>query len=1672
MGVIRRLTAIVANLSLLLNSFLPFLLIAKPTYAQSPEIVVSKIVYDTSANKLDITTNSTEKIAYQLFYKTPEKIDAIAGNDLNQSNQNDSFYLGTCSANSACLSQKISRGILKIESNSKFYSKLFIFENDTLTVVKEIESSYSDLTEEEDNFLENGDFANPTLWTFEKVELNKEYVAPQNSGVKITFTKLPETSGNIKIEEITLTPEQIEQTGSLSDKAYDITSDMVDGTFAYNLSLPIPESSINETVEIKYAEDISEIELAQKVDNTTTNTNTSVSVNNLDHFTIFVITGSVGTTTYDQNATSGSWYLRYVGTPAPAGYSHDYQWKNPQYSCDPNNSAVNFIGKVDVGSMPVGSVSLVGLIDKGLLEAGKTGYQSGAYVYIYKKSSNLVRIGPSDGNQGGEIVSQFKDYSVTSTLGIFNLSMTIYNGNISIVVDDDSTMTDSYGVKKGTYSYSWNEFEHGAVPGWDDYGLANMPYDFNVTGCNEIKSIPICNNASSFDNLSLGSVNGQGGWMSTGPYDQEIVSNSYGFDSFGCKTLRLSNGVASGSFGDQTFSFSNANEAGETLATNGGQSGGIRQNHYEAQFDFTSTQLTQQPGLSISVSPDRGDGSRMSYLRFVDNTNGIDVFFDDVSGITSPVNFNEIKIADNLSRTTTHSAKFIIDFIEGPSNDVVKIYIDGSLVYTGTTWENYYRFDNEASAEQSPRTTDNLLFRASGGSVPANNGKGFLFDNITLSSSTIDTSAPQINNLKYYKNSSLITTPSTSPIFIKSIDDLTYGADYQDNSGLNRTAFVIWDATDTWNPISNSHKCNWNGSPSTTILNSTTTQTLSEVPLKQCNPSYSWPSGKYIIAHIVYDNAGNSSYSTGGSQRFIIDNTVPSKPSFISPTINITNINAITLKWDGGDDTGSGVKGYIFRYVFNPANGGSPVNWSSGFVNTTAKTRSGSFGHGQGTYMMFVKIIDNAGNESLESDALNITYDSIAPIITVNSYITNDKTPKITGTVDDNSATILVEVNGFNYVATNNGNGTWTLADNVITPNLIDNTYDVIATATDTAGNIGIDLTTDELIIDSVAPNATFQHYIDGVLFTGPIAYTNSLNKLTFTAEYTDTNPSSQLLKDSYVIFDAQSDHSFKFSQNGAKAYCGWRSNPNLVDLSGNPFSLTIQEPFTNCINSLNEGEYYLAHQVYDNAIRQDIPSITQFRDVLGLHFIIDKTAPTSTIDGGGDNETIYSSSWDGSLSGTATDNLSGVAGVQVSIKNESDKYYDGSGFNEDSEKLLDTVYTDSSGTWEYSGLTDPTEDSYTVKSHAIDKAGNIEDTYTLTIVLDKTISEVGISLNPKDPDAANGWYKTQPEITLTHTDTNFDKIEYQWDSQSNTGWNIYLNPFKLANEGAHILYYRAVDKANNISPVGIKNIKWDKTDLELGPQNISASPNPTSGSTSKITWEAAKDNDGIDKYEVHWTLNDSSESKSYSKTVGSNTFEVEIDQLIEGRWTVRVIAFDASGKSRDNSIDLIVDRTGPSAPVLSLTGTGTGTASLSWNTINDAKDYIIWYGNTPGTYLYGARVGNVTSYTVQGLGAGNYYFVIKSVDEAQNQSGYSNEVNTGNITGAIGTIPGQPAEGFAEDVLGDDTENDTTNPTPTLSSGGEVLGESGDNLFNWRWLLLLLLVPTYFIGRRFYKEE
>ena len=124
------------------------------------------------------------------------------------------------------------------------------------------------------------------------------------------------------------------------------------------------------------------------------------------------------------------------------------------------------------------------------------------------------------------------------------------------------------------------------------------------------------------------------------------------------------------------------------------------------------------------------------------------------------------------------------------------------------------------------------------------------------------------------------------------------------------------------------------------------------------------------------------------------------------------------------------------------------------------------------TYDVIVTATDVAGNVGTDATTNDLVVDTTAPVVTVNTLTTNDNRPALGGTVNDNTATISVHVGSQTVSGTNNGNGTWSLADNVLTT-LADGTYDVQVTATDTFSNAGTDASTNELTIDATAPTVT-----------------------------------------------------------------------------------------------------------------------------------------------------------------------------------------------------------------------------------------------------------------------------------------------------------------------------------------------------------------------------------------------------------------------------------------------------------------------------------------------------------------------------------------------------------------------------------------------------------------------
>ena len=211
-------------------------------------------------------------------------------------------------------------------------------------------------------------------------------------------------------------------------------------------------------------------------------------------------------------------------------------------------------------------------------------------------------------------------------------------------------------------------------------------------------------------------INGIDGWSATGAYDEAIVASGINGQS-----LRMSNAITSGSFSDWVFSKPTLNPAGESVP-----------NHvYKGEFAFKSETGTYQPNLQISASPDNGQGARMSFIRLVDQSNGIHVMFNEMRPNSS--DFSDLQDIAVVNRTAAHTLRFELKMLPGRNNDQVAVYVDGVKKVVGKSWENYYR-DSEG---HEPGVVDRMIFqaRSSGGTAADTAGHGYLIDNVSSSTS-------------------------------------------------------------------------------------------------------------------------------------------------------------------------------------------------------------------------------------------------------------------------------------------------------------------------------------------------------------------------------------------------------------------------------------------------------------------------------------------------------------------------------------------------------------------------------------------------------------------------------------------------------------------------------------------------------------------------------------------------------------------------------------------------------------------------------------------------------------------------------------------------------------------------------------------------------------------------
>jgi len=143
-------------------------------------------------------------------------------------------------------------------------------------------------------------------------------------------------------------------------------------------------------------------------------------------------------------------------------------------------------------------------------------------------------------------------------------------------------------------------------------------------------------------------------------------------------------------------------------------------------------------------------------------------------------------------------------------------------------------------------------------------------------------------------------------------------------------------------------------------------------------------------------------------------------------------------------------------------------------------------------------------------------------------------------------------------------------------------------------------------------------------------------------------------------------------------------------------------------------------------------------------------------------------------------------------------------------------------------------------------------------------------------------------------------------------------------------------------------------------------------------------------------------------------------------------------------------------APILLSGVAGINSVVLSWQSALDPVSYyLVAYGTVPGDYSYGnPHIGGkgATSYTATGLSGGEtYYFAVRAGNGCA-PGEFSNELSVA----PSGEFLTGTAVNFFPEVMGE------SSPAGKLKEGdfaaiNQVMGEESREIFDWRWLILVL---------------
>ncbi|NED97766.1 carbohydrate-binding protein [Phytoactinopolyspora alkaliphila] len=129
--------------------------------------------------------------------------------------------------------------------------------------------------------------------------------------------------------------------------------------------------------------------------------------------------------------------------------------------------------------------------------------------------------------------------------------------------------------------------------------------------------------------------------------------------------------------------------------------------------------------------------------------------------------------------------------------------------------------------------------------------------------------------------------------------------------------------------------------------------------------------------------------------------------------------------------------------------------------------------------------------------------------------------------------------------------------------------------------------------------------------------------------------------------------------------------------------------------------------------------------------------------------------------------------------------------------------------------------------------------------IADLTPPEVSVTLNPAEPDGANGWYTSNVSVAVNATD-NGTVASRQRSTNGGATWSNANNPLTVSAEGITTVHYRATDNGGNVSEVGVVEVKIDKTAPTVTVSGVDDGAEYAASETVELEFAASDATSGI----------------------------------------------------------------------------------------------------------------------------------------------------------------------------------------------------------------------------------